>query len=94
MLYATDYVQGDAWMYYITKEYEDRDGGWNLSVRVERKKDVKAFAEWRLPDVVCDRTYGFSEQELLEMEEYLRDNESIMWDDYREEGEAHARRAE
>ncbi len=90
MLYARVYFKDDVWEYHITKEYEDRDGGSNLAVRIERKQDPRAFCEWRLPDVICDKSFGFSEQEILDIEDYLRDNESIMWDDYREEALKHA----
>jgi len=92
MLYARVYLNNDAWEYHILRRYEDRDGGQNLAVRVERLQNPDAFCEWRLPDVICDKSFGFSEQELLDINEYLRDNESIMWDDYREAVAKDARR--
>ena len=85
MLYARMYPKDDIWEIYILRQYEDRDGGQNLAVRVERRNNRAAFCEWRLPDVICDKSFGFSEQEIFDIEDYLRDNESIMWDDYREE---------
>lgn len=68
------------WVYYITNHYEDRDGGDNLSVRVEKENDPAAFADWRLPDISCTHSCGFTEDDLMEIENFLRDNESIMWD--------------
>ena len=85
MLYSRIYLDDDAWEFHILRMFEYRDGGQNLAVRVERKNNPKAFCEWRLPDVISDKSFGFSEQEILYMENYLKNNESIMWDDYREE---------
>lgn len=84
MLYSEINMPDGWWAFYITNKYEDRDGGDNLSVRVEKESDAKAFSEWRLPDVSCIKSYGFSEDDLMEIENFLRDNESIMWDMYRE----------
>ncbi len=90
MLYGKMYQNDVPWSFYITKLYEDRDGGENLAIRVEREDNPDAFSEWRLPDVACEKSFGFSEDDLFEIEKFLRNNESIMWDDYRKELKKHA----
>jgi len=83
MLYSKEYRNAkETWDCYIMKMYEDRDGGDNLLIRYECGN---SFAEWRLPDITCEKSFGFSEDDLFEMEDYLRNNEVIMWDMYREE---------
>ena len=60
MLYATFILKEDIYLnVYIMKEYEDRDGGNNLIVRVEQKEKEENFSEWRLPDMACYKSYGF-----------------------------------
>ncbi len=90
MLYSKINMHDGWWDFYILRQYEDRDGGDNLSVRVEKESDENAFADWRLPDITCEKSFGFSEDDLLESENFLRNNESIMWDMYREQGAQHA----
>ena len=76
---------------YIMNEYKDRDGGNNLSLRIEDRDNADSFCEWRLPDVACSKSFGFSENDLFKIEDYIRANESIIWDDWKEN--AHARTA-
>ena len=85
MLYAKIYKEsGKTWEVYAVREYEDRDGGDNLSVRVEQAEDRKNYCEWILPDIFCCKSYGFSEDDEFYLESYLRDNEAIIWDDWKE----------
>ena len=84
MLYSTLFRKGKTLEFYIVNQYEDRDGCMNLTVRVEEAEDRSHFCEWRLPDVSCYKSYGFSEDDIFGIERYLRNNESIMWDDWRE----------
>ena len=42
------------------------------------------FAEGKLPNNVFFKTYGFSEDELLDLEEYLRNNAFLIWEIARE----------
>lgn len=84
MLYSKIFTDKGTIEVYIVREYKDRDGGDNLDIHVECAEDRSRYADWRLPDVACTHSYGFSEDEIFEMEDYLRDNESIMWDDWRE----------
>ncbi len=91
MLYSKMNMHDGWWDIHIVNRYEDRDGGDNLSVRAEKEENPSAFAEWRLPDVACEKSFGFSEEDILELENFLRNNESIMWDMYaRKGGMAHA----
>lgn len=86
MLYATFILKENIYLnVYVMKEYEDRDGGNNLTVHVEQKGKEENFSEWRLPDIACYKSYGFTELDLFGIEDYLTVNESIIWDDWREQ---------
>ena len=91
MLYSRLYKNEVPWSWYITQQKDDRDGGDNLAKRDERGDDDNAFSEWRLPDVACEKSFGFSEDDLLVIEKFLQDNESIIWDDWRKEMREHAK---
>lgn len=84
MLYAKLFTDKGTLEVHVVREYEDRDGGDNLEIHVECAENRERQSDWRLPDLVCTRSYGFSEDEEFQMEDYLRDNESIIWDDWRE----------
>ena len=84
MLYSINYEKDKTLEVHIMNEYVDRDGCKNLTVRVEEVEDRTHYSEWRLPDIFCYKSYGFSENDELDMENYLLHNESIMWDDWRE----------
>lgn len=84
MLYSKIFTDKGTLEIYVVREYEDRDGGDNLAIHVECAEDRARYSDWRLPDLVCTHSYGFSEDEIFAMEDYLRDNESIIWDDWRE----------
>lgn len=85
MLYATFILKENVYLnVYIMKEYQDRDGGDNLTIRIEQKGQEEHFCEWRLPDMACYKSFGFSELDIFKIEEYLTLNESIIWDDWRE----------
>ena len=90
MLYSKIFKEnGDVICYYLMKAFEDRDGGDNISIRVENEANQDAFAEWVVPAVVCNKAFGFSEDDLLDMEDYIEHNEVIIWDMAREEGMLH-----
>lgn len=92
MLYATFWLRDSMYLnLYVMSEYTDRDGGNNLSLRIEERDREENFCEWRLPDVACSKAFGFSENDLFKIEDYIRANESIIWDDWKEQ--AHARTA-
>ena len=67
---------------------EDRDGFDFITFRFERPNDnVFDFAEGRLPENQVYKSYGFSEDELLQMQEYLKNNSFLIWEIARERGE-------
>ena len=64
---------------------EDKDGFDSISFRFERPNDTGFdFAEGKLPENRVYRCYGFSEDELMQMEEYLKDNNFLIWEIARE----------
>ncbi len=86
MLYSKIFNKKNSTMdFFVIKEYEDRDGGDNLVVRVEIEEAPDSFCEWRLPDIFCYKSYGFSEEDLLKIKEYIRNNQMLMWSDFRKE---------
>lgn len=85
MLYSKVFKREKTFMFYVIKEYEDRDGGDNLIVRVELEENSDTFCEWRLPDIFCYKSYGFSEEDNMKIKNYIRNNEMLMWSDYRKE---------
>jgi len=89
VLYATFWLRDSVYLnLYVMSEYKDRDGGDNLSLRIEDRDNVDNFCEWRVPDVACFKSFGFSETDLFKIEDYIRDNESIIWDDWKEHANA------
>ena len=85
MLYSKLFKKDKTLEFHVIKEYEDRDGGDNLIVRVELEENPDAFCEWRLPDICCYKSYGFSEDDTIKIKNYIRNNEMLMWSDYRKE---------
>ena len=57
-----------------------------IDVRFERQngKGGFDFAEGKLPNNVFYKTYGFSEDELLDLENYLKNNAFLIWEMARE----------
>lgn len=53
-----------------------------IDFRFERPNDKGGFdfAEGKLPNNMFYKTYGFSEDELLELEQYLRNNAFLIWE--------------
>jgi len=51
------------------------------------------FAEGLLPECVFTKTYGFSEDELFELTDYLRCNLFLIWEYAQKGGEAYAESA-
>ncbi len=53
-----------------------------IDVRFERVNDKGGFdfAEGKLPNNLFYKTYGFSEDELLDLENYLKNNAFLIWD--------------
>ena len=60
-----------------------------LDVRFERPtKTGFDFAEGKIPHFLFNKTCGFTEDELLSFEKYLKNNASLIWDIAREKGGA------
>ncbi|MCD8015419.1 MAG: hypothetical protein LUG99_20105 [Lachnospiraceae bacterium] len=64
----------------------DRDGFEHISIRFER--DIIHFAEFRLPENQIFKSFGFSDDEIMQLSEYLRDNAPLIWEIAREEGDS------
>ena len=57
----------------------------SISVRFERPNgNGFDFAEGKLPNNMFYKSFGFSEDELMELEDYLRRNAFIIWEIARE----------
>ena len=57
----------------------------SIAVRFERiNKSGFDFAEGKLPNNIFYKSYGFSEDELMELEDYLRRNSFLIWEIARE----------
>lgn len=84
MLYSKIFKENRTFLIHVVREYTDRDGCKNLIIRVEVEEDPAHYEEWRLPDIFCYKSYGFSEDEELSMKNFLLHNEAIIWDDWRE----------
>lgn len=66
-------------------DIEEKNGFDEISVHFERPNDTGFdFSEWKLPNNMCYKSYGFSEDELLEIEQYLRNNSFLIWEIARE----------
>lgn len=46
--------------------------------------EIETEAEGRLPDNLFYKSYGFSEDELMDLERYLRNNSFLIWEIARE----------
>lgn len=66
-------------------DIEEYNGFDRITVYFERPNDNGFdFAEGKLPENQFYRTYGFSEDELMQMEKYLRNNSFLIWEMARE----------
>ncbi len=62
-------------------DIEERNGFDTITFRFERPTEKGFdFAEGRLPEMQFLKVYGFSEDELFEMEDYLRNNSFLIWE--------------
>lgn len=69
---------------------EDKSGFDSISFRFERPNDTGFdFAEGALPENQIYKSYGFSEDELLYMQEYLKNNSFLIWEIAAERSEQH-----
>lgn len=62
-------------------DIEERNGFDEITVYFERPNETGFdFAEGRLPDNLFYKSFGFSEDELLQLEKYLRNNAPLIWE--------------
>ena len=62
----------------IEKNYQ---GFESITVHFERPSEKGFdFSEWRLPDIVQTKSFGFSEDEVLGQKDYLIRNQFLIWD--------------
>lgn len=80
MEYCKIYGEKDNLLIYIMKMYEDRDGGDNIEIRAEKENNMDVYARFVLPANYCTHAYGFTETELFQIEDFLRDNAVSIWD--------------
>lgn len=67
---------------------EDSNGFDSITFRFERANDCGFdFAEGKLPENQIYKSYGFSEDDLLQMQEYLKNNSFLIWEIAGERGE-------
>lgn len=72
----------------FTDVEEDKDGFDTILFRFERANDTGFdFAEGRLPENQIYKSFGFSEDELMQLQEYIRNNSFLVWEIARERGE-------
>ncbi|WP_394924199.1 hypothetical protein [uncultured Robinsoniella sp.] len=66
---------------------EDKNGFDSITFRFERSNENGFdFAEGALPENQIYKTYGFSEDELMQMQEYLKNNSFLIWEIASEKG--------
>ena len=64
----------------------NENGFETIVARFERPNDTGFdFSEWKLPCICNIKSFGFSEDEIMEQERYLRNNAPLIWDIAREE---------
>ena len=62
-------------------DIEEKNGFDEITVYFERpNNDGFDFAEGKLPNNMFYKTHGFSEDELLELEGYLKNNNFLIWE--------------
>ena len=66
-------------------DIEEVQGFDEITIRFERQQESGFdFAEGKLPNNMFYKSYGFSEDELLELEQYMKNNALLIWELARE----------
>ncbi|MCL2100643.1 MAG: hypothetical protein FWH22_02880 [Fibromonadales bacterium] len=66
---------------FTHSDMEDTAMGRRVRVYFERpNKEEFDFAEGELPATEFNKTYGFSQNELLQLKRYLRNNSFLVWE--------------
>ncbi len=61
-------------------DISEKNGFDSITVYFERaNQNGFDFAEGTLPEIHFNKSYGFSEDELLQFEKYLRNNSFLIW---------------
>ncbi len=61
-------------------DIEEKNGFDEITVYFERpNNDGFDFAEGRLPENLFYKSFGFSEDELIKLNKYIRNNASLIW---------------
>lgn len=56
-----------------------------ITARCERPNETGFdYSEWKLPCISNTKAFGFSEDEIMEQEKYLRNNSTLIWEIARE----------
>ena len=69
---------------FIMNMYEDESGMDKIEIRAEREDDPDIYAGVTLPGYYCHHAYGFSEQEILRLQKFLKNNAVSIWNMARE----------
>ena len=80
--YSTVYTcEGSPRTFSVSDIEDDTFRGEELFVRVERESPRGFdFAEQRLPSRTWVKCFGFSEDELFELDRYILNNQALLWD--------------
>lgn len=63
----------------------NKDGFASIVARFERPNHAGFdFAEWQLPCIANTKAFGFSEEDIMMQERYLRNNMPLIWEMARE----------
>lgn len=71
---------GHAVIIGIMKITEDDYGAEHIAMRIEDVDSPDNFAEIMLPEYNCRKSYGFTEDDLMKINDYLLHNEALIWD--------------
>lgn len=62
-------------------DIEEKNGFDEITVYFERPNDNGFdFAEGKLPNTLIYKSYGFSQDELMQLEKYMRNNAPLVWE--------------
>ena len=80
-IYADD---NNTLTYSITDHYTSPTTGEHVEMRIEKDENTDIYAEFTMPALHCHHAYGFSEDELFRIEQFLKNNAVLIWDMARE----------
>lgn len=79
MEYCRIHRDSDTIVVFIVNQNCSANIGDNLNVRLEKQGDMDTYAMFVLPAYYCTHAYGFTERELDEFAEFLKDNAPTLW---------------